>query len=45
MRRECTLCKLEFLSDVVQKYHPYLSVCIECEKAIVKIVKAGWITA
>ena len=45
MRRACNLCKQEFLSNSVKKYHDHLNVCIDCEKAITKIVKAGWITA
>jgi hypothetical protein len=41
MKRECTLCGQAFLHRVVQKYHPGLAVCYDCEKAIVQIVRSG----
>jgi hypothetical protein len=41
MKRECTLCRQAFLHRVVQKYHPGLAVCFDCEKAIVQIMRSN----
>ena len=45
MKRECTLCKQEFLHRSVEKMHDHLNVCHDCQSAITAIVKAGWINA
>jgi len=34
MRRECTLCKQEFLHRSVEKMHEHLFLCTECKQAI-----------
>ena len=45
MIRGCTLCGQEFLHRKVERFHDNLDVCFDCQAAITKIVKAGWINA
>mgnify|MGYP003141884118 CR=1 FL=1 len=42
MKRQCTLCKQEFLHGKVEKLHDHLNLCFDCQEAITKVVK-GWI--
>ena len=45
MKRACTLCEQEFLHRRVEKMHEHLNLCYDCQEALTKVVKAGWILA
>jgi hypothetical protein len=43
MKRQCTLCKYEFLHGSVEKLHGHLNLCFNCQKAITEMCRKEWL--